>query len=50
MDIKVPVFLVDAIGSDMISYTDPDASSRVPRRWCTVGPPMWTSFSLFGRK
>lgn len=44
-----PVFLIDSIGSDPVSYTNPSASSRVPRRWCTIGLPVWISFSLFGR-
>ncbi|KAF8067465.1 hypothetical protein FPV67DRAFT_1669349 [Lyophyllum atratum] len=46
---KLPSQVSDAIEkgtypSYMISAVGDDA-----RRWCTVGPPMWSSLSLFGR-
>ncbi|KAI0641621.1 hypothetical protein C8Q79DRAFT_918983 [Trametes meyenii] len=31
-----PAWIIDPVGSD-------------PRRWCTVGAPIWSSLSLFGR-
>ncbi|KAI0641627.1 hypothetical protein C8Q79DRAFT_918896 [Trametes meyenii] len=34
--LNYPAWIIDPVGSD-------------PRRWCTVGAPIWSSLSLFGR-